>query len=211
MQYKLINVNRSDILVEIYDPKPSYKNRNLNRIGPMLALTVKGGSVIDLLPYFNGSLEECHNAVRYSKEIMKCLRPNMLRIYVCDNAGNKIDVDALLNTPKIADSEPKKKEDTLKPQENAPPPRATTPTVELSPDDSTDMVEPSFDDTMPYAEGPDDLTTIKGIGKTLQQKLIDEGYDSYAKIASADPQKIKKVTGWKTDKVINGAKELLGQ
>jgi len=42
---------------------------------------------------------------------------------------------------------------------------------------------------------PDDLTVIKGIGGTYQRKLREAGYRTYARLAQADAQQLRKVLG----------------
>jgi predicted flap endonuclease-1-like 5' DNA nuclease len=45
------------------------------------------------------------------------------------------------------------------------------------------------------ATHPDDLTVIKGIGGTYQRKLRDAGIRTYARLAQADAQQVRKVLG----------------
>ena len=45
------------------------------------------------------------------------------------------------------------------------------------------------------ATHPDDLTVIKGIGGTYQRKLREAGYRTYARLAQADVQQLRKVLG----------------
>jgi predicted flap endonuclease-1-like 5' DNA nuclease len=45
------------------------------------------------------------------------------------------------------------------------------------------------------ATHPDDLTVIKGIGGTYQRKLRDAGFRTYARLAQADAQQLRKVLG----------------
>jgi predicted flap endonuclease-1-like 5' DNA nuclease len=45
------------------------------------------------------------------------------------------------------------------------------------------------------ASHPDDLTVIKGIGGTYQRKLREAGYRTYARLAQADVQQLRKVLG----------------
>jgi predicted flap endonuclease-1-like 5' DNA nuclease len=45
------------------------------------------------------------------------------------------------------------------------------------------------------ATHPDDLTVIKGIGGTYQRKLREAGYRTYARLAQADVQQLRRVLG----------------
>jgi len=45
------------------------------------------------------------------------------------------------------------------------------------------------------ATHPDDLTVIKGIGGTYQRKLREAGYRTYARLAHADAQQLRKALG----------------
>jgi predicted flap endonuclease-1-like 5' DNA nuclease len=45
------------------------------------------------------------------------------------------------------------------------------------------------------ATHPDDLTVIKGIGGTYQRKLREAGYRTYARLAQADAQQLRRALG----------------
>jgi len=54
-------------------------------------------------------------------------------------------------------------------------------------------VKVTFDEYV--ATHPDDLTVIKGIGGTYQRKLREAGYRTYARLAQADAQQLRKALG----------------
>jgi len=96
MRYMLINVSNSNLQVDLYDPDVSHKNRGLHRIAPSVALSLKKGEGKDILPYFKGSLEKTHDAVLHSRDVLKSLKPSVLSIFVCDDAGKEINADRVL-------------------------------------------------------------------------------------------------------------------
>ena len=65
-------------------------------MAPIVALNLKKGTSTDILPHFGGSLEKAHAAIKYSRDVLRLLRPDRLNIYVCDDENNEIDVDELL-------------------------------------------------------------------------------------------------------------------
>lgn len=96
MRFVLLNLTSSYLQVDIYNPEIKHRNRSLNRPGPALALRLRNGEARDILPHF-GSLEKTYRAIRYSKDVLRLLRPNQLHITVLDDDGNELDIDALMN------------------------------------------------------------------------------------------------------------------
>ena len=92
----LVNVSPGNVQLDVLSPDRSYKSMNLNRPGKVVALSLKKGGSIDLIPFFDGSLEDTHKAVMYSRDVLAKLRPNMVHTYVCDDDGSPIDVEKLL-------------------------------------------------------------------------------------------------------------------
>lgn len=96
MRFVLLNLTSSYLQVDIYNPEIKHRNRSLNRPGPALALRLRNGEARDILPHF-GSLEKTYRAIRYSKDVLRLLRPNQLHITVLDDDGHELDIDALMN------------------------------------------------------------------------------------------------------------------
>ena len=107
MRYMLVNTSRGNLQVDLFNPEHSYKSRNLHRMAPVVSLNLGKGKSVDLLPYFDGSLEKAHDCVKHSRDVLRMLRPDRLHIYVCDDAGERVDVEALLgNAPKVKEKAP---------------------------------------------------------------------------------------------------------
>jgi len=96
MRYMLVNVSEGNLPIDLHHPDVSYQRMKMRRLGPDVAVSIPRGESIDILPHFKGSLERAHAAIKHSRDVMKLLNPNQLHIYVCDDAGNRIDVEKLL-------------------------------------------------------------------------------------------------------------------
>ena len=97
MRYMFVNANEGALQVDIHHPDKSTQRKKLHRMGPEVALCLGRGESVDILPYFEGSLELAHAAVKFSSDVVKTIRPDKLHIYVCDDSGEQIDVDKLLS------------------------------------------------------------------------------------------------------------------
>jgi len=97
MRYMLVNVSEGNLPIDLHHPDVSYQRAKMRRLGPDVAVSIPRGESIDILPHFKGSIERAHAAIKHSRDILKLLNPNQLHIYVCDDAGNRIDVDKLLS------------------------------------------------------------------------------------------------------------------
>ena len=104
MRYMLVNVSPGNLQLNLYSPNPRYKDVNLNRPGPTVALSIGRGKSEDILPYFNGSVELAHAAVMHSTDTLRTLKPNQLHIFLCDDNGKLLDVDKLFG-PSIDEQE----------------------------------------------------------------------------------------------------------
>jgi len=92
----LVNVAGSNLNVNLHNPEKPYYRVNMHRVGPEVSINLKRGESIDLLPFYEGSLEKAHAAVKHSSDVLKLIRPTQLCVYVCDDEGKKIDVEKLL-------------------------------------------------------------------------------------------------------------------
>jgi len=107
MQYLLINMSQGNLQVDLHDPERATlkKNQKLHREAPVISLNIKKGANVDILPIFDGSLEKTHECVKYSRDVIRALRPDRLNIFVCDDENKEIDIDALLGEPKEVEEE----------------------------------------------------------------------------------------------------------
>jgi hypothetical protein len=92
-----VNANEGALQVDLHHPEKSTQRKKLHRMGPEVAVCLGRGESIDILPYFGGSLELAHAAVKFSSDVAKTIRPDKLHIYVCDDSGAQIDVEKLLS------------------------------------------------------------------------------------------------------------------
>lgn len=97
MKYMLVNVGPGSVQIDLHHPKPSYNKKNLHRPGPVVAINLPRGQSKDILPFFGGSLEEAHKCVKYSKDTIRSLRPDLVHAYVCGDDMKPLDVNALLS------------------------------------------------------------------------------------------------------------------
>ena len=77
----------------------------------------------------------------------------------------------------------------------APPPPPPPPPVEEAPPVAEKV--PIAEEAPPVAEevAPDDLTTIRGIGPSMQQRLNEAGIDTYAQLAASTEEQLREALG----------------
>lgn len=97
MRYMLVNISQSNLQIDIHSPDKMPNRYKLNLMGPEVALNIKRGESVDILPHFKGSLEKAHAAIKYSKDVLRLLKPTQLCIKVLDRMNHEIDVDKLLS------------------------------------------------------------------------------------------------------------------
>jgi len=113
----LVNVSGGGLQVDLHSPNQAHKSKTMNRPGPVCALSIKKGQAVDILPYFGGSVEKAHAAVKHSRDALRLIRPDRLHVYVSDDNGKPVDINALMGG---------------KPVQNAPPTPAPTPAPAVS-------------------------------------------------------------------------------
>jgi len=201
MKYMLVNTGTGAVQVDLHNPNPAYNRKNLHRPGPVVAINIPRGEAKDILPYFNGNLEEAHKCVKHSKDTLKQIRPGLIHAYVCDDNMKPIDVDAVLSGKTIKNEASKKSDpDITKPSlepaviaaeerklvDTPPPPVETESSKEKEPDpEPSEEKEPD----------PEDLTILDGVGRSSSQKLHDAGYLTVASVATANVDDLKKIIG----------------
>lgn len=120
----LVNVADGSVHVKLYDPnKPA---SGIRRVAPVIALNIDRGTSVDILPYFNGSLEKAHASVKHSTDLLDHITTRRLIIHVSDDNNNTVDIDKIL-----------KEQEARKPVETVPPPKGnsteiTRPDLELA-------------------------------------------------------------------------------
>lgn len=191
MKYMLVNVSPSAVQVDLHHPKPQYNRKNLHRPGKVVSLNIQRGMSKDILPYFDGDLEEAHKCVQFSKDTLKNIRPDTLQVYVCDDGMKPLDVKALLGKdddatqpslePAMIAAEERKRVDT--PPQNPPP------------------KDPRNEEL--------DLIAIKGVGESSKEKLIEAGYISVEYVAQANLDDLKEVLGNRAEEAKESAQDLL--
>ena len=118
MKYMLVNTSQGNLCIDLYKSKQTYKNENLHRVAPHVAISLGKGSAVDILPHFGGSLEEAHAAVKHSRDTLRMIRPDRLNIYVCDDEGNEVSVESVLGLKDPKEEKKKsKKESKEKPKD----------------------------------------------------------------------------------------------
>ena len=117
----LVNVSQANLQLSLQSPDPEYKNKNMNRPGTVISLNLKRGEAMDILPHFNGSLEKTHASVKYSRDVLRLLRPHLLHTYVCDDANKEMNVEELLgkSPKKKAEKKEEKLEEKLEEKKEA--------------------------------------------------------------------------------------------
>jgi hypothetical protein len=102
MKYKLVNLSTGNLQVNLYSPKKINHNcETLNRPGPVVALNLKRGTAVDILQYFDGSVEKAHESVCYSRDVLRLFGPATLGLFVCDDDDKEIDPKAIIGTVSI--------------------------------------------------------------------------------------------------------------
>jgi len=145
MKYMLVNVSDGGLQVDLHHPDRSYQRVKMHRMGPDVAINLPRGESKDILPFFDGSLERAHASVKHSRDILQLLKPHQLAIYVCDDAGNRVDIDKLFS---VAGSD--KPVETQKPKPVEPP---KVESVETQPAEQPKPAEsPKEDATKPDVE-----------------------------------------------------------
>ena len=112
MRYMLVNVSTGNLQVDLRSPEIEYKNKNLNRPGKVASINIIKGDAVNILPYFDASVEKAHKSVKYSRDVLRLLKPTLLHIYVCDDEGQPIDIEKFFGKKESKKSE---KEDITKP------------------------------------------------------------------------------------------------
>ncbi|MGW8179797.1 MAG: hypothetical protein ACWGQW_13715, partial [bacterium] len=118
MKYMLVNVGPGGLQVDLHSPNPSYNKKNLHRPGPVVALSIPRGQSVDILPHFGGSVEKAHESVKFSRDALRLIKPNMLHTYVCDDDGKPIDMEKLFGIERAVTEEDKKSPPVPKPRED---------------------------------------------------------------------------------------------
>lgn len=124
MRYMFVNVNNGGLQLDLRSPSKTYKNKNLNRPGKVVSINLRKGQSLDILPFFDGSLEDAHAAVKYSRDVLKLIRPDRLHIYICDDQGKEVQIEELVGkeaNEKVAEA-----------VASSPDPDATMPNMETS-------------------------------------------------------------------------------
>lgn len=67
----LVNVSGANLPVDLHNPTKCHKHATMNAYGPEVAIRLLSGQSVDILPYYNGSLEKAHAAIKYSREDRK--------------------------------------------------------------------------------------------------------------------------------------------
>lgn len=99
MKYKLVNLSSGNLQINLYSPKKINHNcETLNRPGPVVALSLKKGNAVDILPYFDYSLEKAHESVCYSRDVLRLFGPATLAIFICDDDNKPVDPKAIFGT-----------------------------------------------------------------------------------------------------------------
>lgn len=112
MRYMLVNVSQGNLQVDLHSPDSNHNLQTLHRPGKVICLNVKRGDSVDLLPYFEGSVEAAHASVKYSRDVLQLLRPNIMHTYVCDDDGVPVEIDKLFGKETVDE---KPLEDVTKP------------------------------------------------------------------------------------------------
>jgi hypothetical protein len=106
MRYCLVNVSSGNLQIDLFSPDPvPYKQKNLHRMSPTVAVSLPKGSSVDILKYFENSVEKAHAAVKHSVDVLKLVRPGVLSVRVLDDDGKEIDPDALMGKKPKEESE----------------------------------------------------------------------------------------------------------
>lgn len=227
MRYMLVNVGPGSLQIDLYSPDPSYNKKNLHRPGPKIALNIPRGKSIDILPSFDGSIEKAHESIKYSRDTLKLIRPNLLHTYVCNDEGEPIDITKILNM-KASEVDIVEDEEENQLNENQEKDHTDENQEEDHPDEnqeksqSEDITRPDMNQgailaaidkheaeiTGELIPRVDNLTKIKGIGEAMEQKLYNAGFMTYASIAEANLDDLTKIVGYKSQEIQDQAKEL---
>jgi hypothetical protein len=90
----LVNTSNENIQLDLCLPERQYQRIKMHRMGADVAITLPRGESKDILPLFGGSLEKTHSILKRSRELLSL--SGRVAIYVCDDAGNQVDIDKLL-------------------------------------------------------------------------------------------------------------------
>lgn len=96
MKYMLVNKCNSQLSLDLVDAEPTDNNRKLNRPGNKISITLPKGGAVDILKYFDGSVEKAHKSVKHSRDVLKLFRPDALHMFVANDKGEELDPDLLL-------------------------------------------------------------------------------------------------------------------
>lgn len=227
MKYMLVNVGPGSLQVDLHTPNPSYNKKNLHRPGPVVALSIPRGESVDILPHFGGSVEKAHESVKYSRDALRLLKPNLLHTYVCDDDGKPVDMEKLFGIKEEAVSDhdkesppaPKPSEDVTKPDmgqgavlaavdqhEAVAAGEASEPAAEETSEPAVEETGLLDDQGQEVAETteetteatPDNLTEIKGIGEATAQKLVEAGLTTFAAVAESGLDVLTEALGSKS-------------
>lgn len=176
----LVNVGPSNVQVDLLNPEPTYNRKNLHRPGKVVSLTLQRGTSKDILPFFDGDLEEAHKCVKFSKDTIKNIKPGLLQIYVCDDGMRPLNINDLLNNVEPLDDEP------------APPPAPV-------------KKEPSKSEYLAF----NDLTLLKGVGPAGEEKLKNAGFVSIEDVANATLEDLQEVLNMNASIAHESAKRLV--
>jgi len=204
MKYILVNTSPGGLQVALLSPNPTYNRKNLHRPGTILSVNIARGQVVDILGHFGGNVEAAHESVKFSPDILAYKRKNMLASYVCNDNGDKIDIDKLLGADpvvEIVESAPVKEETPVESDSED-----FEEEYEDESEDSEEMEE-EFEDEV---EDPtDDLTEIKYVGATIAKKLEEAGLNTFEKVANADLDVLEQLVGPKAKDIKENAAKLL--
>ena len=192
----LINVSPGNLQVNLFSPNITANNKKMNRQGPTIALSLVKGISINILPYFDNSIEKAHAAMKHSRDSLNMLRPGMLHTYICDDNGKQIDVEALLGGKKpTLVVPPVPKGDVTKPvidaevkAKDADNVAAMTEAVGQA--EENKMVDVSDE---PSTNIPDKFIEINGVGEATEQKLRNAGYATFVDLATASIDDLSKL------------------
>lgn len=202
MKYNLVNTSQGGLQVALLDPEPSYNRKNLHRPGTVLSVNIPRGQVVDILGHFDGDVAKAHESVKFSPDVLAYISKNMLKSYVCNDNGDKIDIDKLFGADPVVEI-----------IETAPVPPASDP-EDQDPEDESEEFEDEEDseDKSEDEENnrPDDLTEIKYVGSAIAKKLIESGIDTFEKVAEADLDTLEQLVGPKAKDIKENAQKMLG-